>query len=68
MKNESIPEVVTEFVIQVGSRTQGPYMYELNAEKSFGIAADEVHQSLDEVLRFAAACADEDLYFLLVYV
>ena len=54
-------EVVTEFIIQVGCGSKGPYVYELDTEKGFGIAADEVHQSLDQVLGFAAAGAYEDL-------
>jgi hypothetical protein len=36
-------------------------MYELDSEKGFGIGADEVYQSLDQVLGFAASSAYEDL-------
>ena len=36
-------------------------MYDLDTEKRFGIATDEVHQSLNQVLGFAAARAYEDL-------
>ena len=60
MKKELYPEVVLELLVGIGRHAQGPDLQELGVEEGLGMGLDVLDEGADQVLRLAAAGADED--------
>ena len=58
-KKGVVPEIMFQFFIRIGSHAQSPHLQNLGIKKSFRMGFYIIHQSADQVLRFAATGRDE---------